>query len=121
LSSGDPIVIPERTDKEVIARRVALELHDGDYVNLGIGIPTFASNFVPKDVEVTLHSENGMLGMGPYPVPGMQDSDLTNAGSETVTYLPGSSVFTSNESFAIVRGGHLDLTVLGALQVSASG
>ena len=107
--------------RERIIRRVAQELRDGDYVNLGIGMPTMVANFVPPGIHITLHSENGMLGVGPYPLPGEEDPDLINAGKETVTELPGCSYFNSADSFAMVRGGHIDLTVLGALEVDAEG
>lgn len=104
-----------------IARRAARELKDGFYANLGIGIPTLAPSFLPAGVSVVLHSENGMLGIGPYPEPGQEDPDLVNAGKETVTEMPGTSYFSTAESFGMVRGGHMDLTILGALQVDREG
>jgi 3-oxoacid CoA-transferase subunit B len=107
--------------RERIVRRIAQELHDGDYVNLGIGMPTLVANHVPPGIDITLHSENGMLGVGPYPLESEIDPDLVNAGKEIVTQLPGTSYFSSADSFAMVRGGHIDMTVLGALEVDEEG
>lgn len=122
LTPETGVLKPEELNvRERIVRRAALEFEDGMYVNLGIGIPTLASNYLPKGVRITLQSENGVLGMGPYPKKGEHDADLINAGKETITTIPGSSIFNSAESFAMIRGQHVDLTILGGLQVSANG
>ncbi|HTA67091.1 MAG TPA: CoA-transferase, partial [Bryobacteraceae bacterium] len=107
--------------RERIIRRAAEELQDGFYVNLGIGLPTLVANYVPRGIEVVLQSENGMLGAGPYPIEGTEDADLINAGKETVTELPGTSYCSSADSFAMIRGGHMDLSILGAMEVDEQG
>ncbi len=108
-------------NRDQMAHRAALELQDGFYVNLGIGIPTLVANHVPPGINVQLQSENGMLGLGPFPYEGSEDPDLINAGKQTITALPTSSYFSSADSFAMIRGGHIDLSILGALQVAANG
>jgi 3-oxoacid CoA-transferase subunit B len=107
--------------RERIVKRIARELRDGFYVNLGIGMPTMVANYVPAGMQVVLQSENGMLGIGPYPVEGQEDPDLINAGKETITEMPGTSYFSSADSFAMIRGGHIDLSVLGAMEVDEEG
>ena len=108
-------------DREGIAKRIAQELQDGWYVNLGIGIPTLVANYIPEGINVEFQSENGLLGMGPFPIEGTEDADLINAGKQTVTMLPGGSIFDSSTSFAMIRGQHVQLTVLGAMEVAENG
>jgi len=108
-------------DKYGIAKRIAQEIEDGNYINLGIGIPTLVANFIPEHINVVLQSENGMLGIGPFPEEDQVDADLINAGKQTITTRKGSSLFHSAESFAMIRGGHVDLTILGAMEVSEHG
>ena len=108
-------------DREQMCLRAYQELKDGDYVNLGIGMPTLVANYIDKSLDITLQSENGMLGMGPFPLKGEEDADLINAGKQTITSLPDTSYFSSAESFAMIRGGHIDLSILGALEVSKNG
>jgi 3-oxoacid CoA-transferase subunit B len=122
MSMSNPTKPPKDADKrERIVKRIAQELRDGFYVNLGIGLPTMIANYVPSGMDVILQSENGMLGIGPYPIEGSEDADLINAGKETVTEMRGTAYFSSADSFAMIRGGHVDLSVLGAMEVDEVG
>jgi 3-oxoacid CoA-transferase, B subunit len=113
--------MPNRNKREIIAKRIAKEFKDGDIVNLGIGLPTMVANYIPAGVEILLHSENGLIGLGPAPLPGEEDKDLTNAGNQSVTAVQGASFFDSATAFAIARGGHIDITVLGTFEVDQEG
>src|SRR6266516_4584945 len=119
--SSPPTISKDVEKRERIVKRIALELRDGFYVNLGIGMPTLVANHVPPNMDVILQSENGMLGIGPYPVEGQEDADLINAGKETVSEMAGTAYFSSADSFAMIRGGHVDLSVLGAMEVDEQG
>src|SRR5580700_8304070 len=120
-STGSLPALTPAQKRERIVRRVAQELRDGFYVNLGIGLPTMVANYVPPGIEVVLQSENGMLGIGPYPLEGSEDADLINAGKETVSELPGTAYLSSADAFAMIRGGHIDLSILGAMEVDEKG